>query len=389
MGVPKRRVSHARQGERRSHLAIEPAEPRGVLALPRDEAPHHVCPNCGYYNGRLAVELKPRPAATTPRADAVTAATDSPGGPRGRSPASASPSTRWAATTGRARSSRAPSITRGAHPDDQVILVGDEPTIRAIAGRAAGQRLDRPRHPGHRHGRASGAGPAREEGLLDPRRHGPRQARRGRRGRHRRPHRRRDGRRRPAARAPARRGPPGPGRPDGHRRRAAGPPRHRRQPGLDRRRTSPSTPGWARSSPSACSASPAPRVALLSIGEEKGKGDARIQRATELLDASGLRFVGNVEGKDLAHNLADVVVCDAVLGNVVDQVLRGPLDASSSTCWRREFRGSLAGPAGLPPACVPGSAGSGTSSTTSRSAARRCSASAGRSSSPTVGRSGG
>jgi hypothetical protein len=35
-----------------------------------------------------------------------------------------------------------------------------------------------------------------------------------------------------------------------------------------------------------------PRVALLSIGEEKGKGDARIQRATELLDASGLRFEG-------------------------------------------------------------------------------------------------
>ena len=44
-----------------------------------------------------------------------------------------------------------------------------------------------------------------------------------------------------------------------------------------------------------------PRVALLSIGEEKGKGDARIQRATELLDASGLRFEGNVEGKDLTQ----------------------------------------------------------------------------------------
>ena len=51
-----------------------------------------------------------------------------------------------------------------------------------------------------------------------------------------------------------------------------------------------------------------PRVALLSIGEEKGKGDARIQRATELLDATTLSFVGNVEGKDLAHHLADVVV---------------------------------------------------------------------------------
>ena len=45
-----------------------------------------------------------------------------------------------------------------------------------------------------------------------------------------------------------------------------------------------------------------PRVALLSIGEEKGKGDQRITRATELLDAtSGLNFIGNVEGKDLTR----------------------------------------------------------------------------------------
>src|SRR4051812_11883809 len=60
-----------------------------------------------------------------------------------------------------------------------------------------------------------------------------------------------------------------------------------------------------------------PRIALLSIGEEKGKGDQRIQRATELLDALDLNFVGNVEGKDLVADLADVVVTDAVAGNVV------------------------------------------------------------------------
>jgi len=68
---------------------------------------------------------------------------------------------------------------------------------------------------------------------------------------------------------------------------------------------------------------PEPRIALLSIGEEKGKGDARIQRATELLDASSLRFVGNVEGKDLVHHMADVVVCDAVLGNVTIKFFEG------------------------------------------------------------------
>lgn len=85
-----------------------------------------------------------------------------------------------------------------------------------------------------------------------------------------------------------------------------------------------------------------PRVALLSIGEEKGKGDARIQRATELLDRSGLRFEGNVEGKDLTRNLADVVVCDAVLGNVVIKFFEG-LSTFIFDQWRAEFYGSLRG----------------------------------------------
>ncbi len=85
-----------------------------------------------------------------------------------------------------------------------------------------------------------------------------------------------------------------------------------------------------------------PRVALLSIGEEKGKGDARIQRATELLDGSRLRFEGNVEGKDLTRNLADVVVCDAVLGNVVIKFFEG-LSTFIFEGWRAEFSGSLRG----------------------------------------------
>ena len=85
-----------------------------------------------------------------------------------------------------------------------------------------------------------------------------------------------------------------------------------------------------------------PRVALLSIGEEKGKGDARIQRATELLDASGLRFEGNVEGKDLTLHMADVVVCDAVLGNVVIKFFEG-LSTFIFDLWRDEFSGSLRG----------------------------------------------
>ena len=66
-----------------------------------------------------------------------------------------------------------------------------------------------------------------------------------------------------------------------------------------------------------------PRVALLSIGEETGKGDARIRRATELLAPSRLNFVGNIEGKDLVRHSADVVVCDAVLGNVTMKFFEG------------------------------------------------------------------
>ena len=85
-----------------------------------------------------------------------------------------------------------------------------------------------------------------------------------------------------------------------------------------------------------------PRVALLSIGEEKGKGDARIQRATELLDETNLRFIGNVEGKDLTKHPADVVVCDAVVGNVVIKFFEG-LSTYIFDLWRTELRGSLRG----------------------------------------------
>lgn len=85
-----------------------------------------------------------------------------------------------------------------------------------------------------------------------------------------------------------------------------------------------------------------PRVALLSIGEEKGKGDARIQRATDLIDATDLNFTGNVEGKDLTRQVADVVVCDAVLGNVVIKFFEG-LSGFIFDLFRAEFRGSLRG----------------------------------------------
>lgn len=87
---------------------------------------------------------------------------------------------------------------------------------------------------------------------------------------------------------------------------------------------------------------PRPRVALLSIGEEKGKGDARISRATELIDQTDLNFIGNVEGKDLTRQQADVVVTDAVTGNVVIKFFEG-LSGFIFDLFRAEFRGSLRG----------------------------------------------
>jgi large subunit ribosomal protein L32 len=59
MGVPKRRVSHARQGERRAHLAISLPALEECSHCHEMKQPHHVCPNCGYYQGRQAVEPKP------------------------------------------------------------------------------------------------------------------------------------------------------------------------------------------------------------------------------------------------------------------------------------------------------------------------------------------
>ncbi len=86
-----------------------------------------------------------------------------------------------------------------------------------------------------------------------------------------------------------------------------------------------------------------PRIALLSIGEETGKGDARIQRATELLQASDLNFVGNVEGKDLVKHMADIVVCDAVVGNVVIKFFEG-LSQFIFGLFRKEFERKPFGP---------------------------------------------
>jgi glycerol-3-phosphate acyltransferase PlsX len=66
-----------------------------------------------------------------------------------------------------------------------------------------------------------------------------------------------------------------------------------------------------------------PRVGIVSVGEERSKGNAQSIAAAELLDTAPLRFIGNVEGKDLFADIADVVVTDGFIGNVMLKLAEG------------------------------------------------------------------
>ena len=58
MGLPKRKVSHARQGDRRAHLALTVPNLTDCSHCHQMKEPHHVCPSCGWYRGRQVLELK-------------------------------------------------------------------------------------------------------------------------------------------------------------------------------------------------------------------------------------------------------------------------------------------------------------------------------------------
>jgi len=67
----------------------------------------------------------------------------------------------------------------------------------------------------------------------------------------------------------------------------------------------------------------APRVGLLSIGEEETKGNELTREAHRLLKASPLTFIGNVEARDVYSGDADVIVCDGFTGNIALKVSEG------------------------------------------------------------------
>jgi glycerol-3-phosphate acyltransferase PlsX len=79
-----------------------------------------------------------------------------------------------------------------------------------------------------------------------------------------------------------------------------------------------------------------PSVGLLNIGVEDIKGNEAVKRAAELLRASGLNFLGNVEGDDIYKGTCDVVVCDGFVGTAVLKAVEGVLQMMSHGL-REEF----------------------------------------------------
>ncbi len=67
-----------------------------------------------------------------------------------------------------------------------------------------------------------------------------------------------------------------------------------------------------------------PRVGLLSIGQEEGKGNELVKRTRELLkEDPSVNFIGNIEGRDLFGGVCDVMVCEGFVGNVALKLMEG------------------------------------------------------------------
>jgi glycerol-3-phosphate acyltransferase PlsX len=71
-----------------------------------------------------------------------------------------------------------------------------------------------------------------------------------------------------------------------------------------------------------------PRIGILSIGEEVGKGNTLVKETYARLAASALNFVGNVEGRDVFQGNVDVIVCDGFVGNICLKLSEGLAEAA-------------------------------------------------------------
>lgn len=68
---------------------------------------------------------------------------------------------------------------------------------------------------------------------------------------------------------------------------------------------------------------PNPSVGLLNVGTEKSKGNQLSKDAYELIEASRVNFIGNIEGRDMPYGVCDVMVCDGFVGNIALKLSEG------------------------------------------------------------------
>ncbi|MFC1532067.1 phosphate acyltransferase PlsX [Thermodesulfobacteriota bacterium] len=73
-----------------------------------------------------------------------------------------------------------------------------------------------------------------------------------------------------------------------------------------------------------------PKVGLLSIGQEAGKGNEQVRLAYDLLQESSLKFTGNIEGQDIFSGSVQIVVCDGFVGNIALKLSEGMAEAVTS-----------------------------------------------------------
>ena len=95
-----------------------------------------------------------------------------------------------------------------------------------------------------------------------------------------------------------------------------------------------------------------PRVGVMSVGEEEGKGSIAVKEAAHALRAMELNFLGNAEGRDIWNGKFDVIACDGLVGNALlksaeslaDMLIKG-ISATLKETWYTKLAGLIARPA--------------------------------------------
>lgn len=83
-----------------------------------------------------------------------------------------------------------------------------------------------------------------------------------------------------------------------------------------------------------------PKIALANIGTEEGKGNALVKDAYDLLKESNINFIGNIEARDIPAGVADVIVCDGFVGNIILKLTEG-VATSIFTLLKEEITSTL------------------------------------------------